>query len=192
MFTFVSLSATWRVHFNVCQRIICLFSSIIFWVRVSSLLESVSYLLYVCFCGCRQYMVVIPAVVEAGAETKFCASLLQPSEPLVMTITLFSQEKNTTLLHKTSSAEFHTCVQFQVTSSHSLIHSSFNLQKKKILLFIYEQHKNSFMLLFFNLKDYVKIYTILYFLGVNDSLGWSLHFYHRLLHYRIMRCSISR
>uniref|UniRef100_A0A671U9I5 Alpha-2-macroglobulin-like n=1 Tax=Sparus aurata TaxID=8175 RepID=A0A671U9I5_SPAAU len=51
---------------------------------------------------CRQYMVAIPAVLEAGAKTKFCVSLLQPNETLVMTVTLVSQEKITTLLQKTS------------------------------------------------------------------------------------------
>ncbi|XP_022071816.2 alpha-2-macroglobulin-like [Acanthochromis polyacanthus] len=61
-----------------------------------------------------KYMVVIPAVLEAGAETKFCASLLQPNETLIMTVTLMSKQTNTTLLEKTSNAEFHTCVQFQV------------------------------------------------------------------------------
>uniref|UniRef100_A0A8P4K8M8 Alpha-2-macroglobulin n=1 Tax=Dicentrarchus labrax TaxID=13489 RepID=A0A8P4K8M8_DICLA len=60
-----------------------------------------------------QYMVAIPAVLEAGAKTKFCASLLQPNETLVMTVTLMSQEKNTTLLQKTSSEAFHSCEQFQ-------------------------------------------------------------------------------
>ncbi|TKS81464.1 Ovostatin -like protein 2 [Collichthys lucidus] len=61
-----------------------------------------------------QYMVAIPAILEAGAETKFCASLLQPNETLVMTVTLMSQDENTTLLQKTSSEEFHTCVPFKV------------------------------------------------------------------------------
>ncbi|XP_037336673.2 alpha-2-macroglobulin-like [Pungitius pungitius] len=61
-----------------------------------------------------QYMVAIPAVLQAGAETKFCASLLQPNETLVMTITLKSSERNTTLLTKTSSTQFHSCTQFVV------------------------------------------------------------------------------
>ncbi|KAM8768605.1 alpha-2-macroglobulin-P-like [Acanthopagrus schlegelii] len=60
-----------------------------------------------------QYMVATPAVIEAGAQTKFCASLLQPSETLVMTVTLISQEKRTVLFEETTSTEFHTCVQFQ-------------------------------------------------------------------------------
>ncbi|XP_056230564.1 alpha-2-macroglobulin-like [Seriola aureovittata] len=60
-----------------------------------------------------QYMVAVPAVLEAGAETKFCASLLQPNETLVMTVTLISQETNTTLLKQTSSEEFHTCTHFK-------------------------------------------------------------------------------
>ncbi|KAG7240555.1 hypothetical protein INR49_026762 [Caranx melampygus] len=53
------------------------------------------------------------AVIEAGAETKFCASLLQPNETMVMTVTLMSEEKNTTLLKQTASEEFHTCTHFQ-------------------------------------------------------------------------------
>uniref|UniRef100_A0A8C9XGA6 Alpha-2-macroglobulin-like n=1 Tax=Sander lucioperca TaxID=283035 RepID=A0A8C9XGA6_SANLU len=60
------------------------------------------------------YMVAIPAILESGAETKFCASLLQPSETLEMSVTLMSQEKNTTLLTETSSKEFHTCTEFKV------------------------------------------------------------------------------
>uniref|UniRef100_A0A8C9X830 Alpha-2-macroglobulin n=1 Tax=Sander lucioperca TaxID=283035 RepID=A0A8C9X830_SANLU len=67
-----------------------------------------------CVCGCRQYMVAIPAILESGAETKFCASLLQPSETLEMSVTLMSQEKNTILLKKSSSKEFHTCTEFKV------------------------------------------------------------------------------
>ncbi|XP_068557776.1 alpha-2-macroglobulin-like isoform X1 [Cebidichthys violaceus] len=61
-----------------------------------------------------QYMVAIPATLEAGAETKFCASLLQPNETLVMTVTLKSSEANTTLLTRTSNTEFHICTQFEV------------------------------------------------------------------------------
>uniref|UniRef100_A0A096LYA9 Alpha-2-macroglobulin bait region domain-containing protein n=1 Tax=Poecilia formosa TaxID=48698 RepID=A0A096LYA9_POEFO len=60
------------------------------------------------------YMVTIPAVLEAGAQTKFCASLLEPNGTLTMTVTLKSGEKNTTLYEKTSSEEFHECIQFQV------------------------------------------------------------------------------
>ncbi|XP_038548731.1 alpha-2-macroglobulin-like isoform X3 [Micropterus salmoides] len=61
-----------------------------------------------------QYLVAIPAVLEAGAETKLCASLLQPNESLDMTVTLMSQEQNTMLLKETSSKTFHTCTQFKV------------------------------------------------------------------------------
>ncbi|XP_078102954.1 LOW QUALITY PROTEIN: alpha-2-macroglobulin-like [Sander vitreus] len=61
-----------------------------------------------------QYMVAIPAILESGAETKFCASLLQPSETLEMSVTLMSQEAKTTLLKKTSSKEFHACTEFKV------------------------------------------------------------------------------
>uniref|UniRef100_A0A7N8WYW9 Alpha-2-macroglobulin-like n=1 Tax=Mastacembelus armatus TaxID=205130 RepID=A0A7N8WYW9_9TELE len=47
-------------------------------------------------------MVAVPAVLEAGAETKFCASLLQPNETLVMTVSLTSEGNNSTLLKQTS------------------------------------------------------------------------------------------
>ena len=59
-------------------------------------------------------MVAIPAVLEAGAETKFCVSLLQPNETLVMTVTLMSSEKNTTLLKETYSTEHLNCRSFKV------------------------------------------------------------------------------
>ncbi|KAK9535942.1 hypothetical protein VZT92_005776 [Zoarces viviparus] len=62
-----------------------------------------------------QYMVAIPATLEAGAEAKFCASLLQPNETLVMTVTLKSSEADaTTLLTRTSNTEFHMCTEFEV------------------------------------------------------------------------------
>ncbi|XP_014882245.1 alpha-2-macroglobulin-like, partial [Poecilia latipinna] len=73
---------------------------------------------FLCMIGANManpyYMVTIPAVLEAGAQTKFCASLLEPNETLTMTVTLKSGEKNTTLYEKTSSEEFHECIQFQV------------------------------------------------------------------------------
>uniref|UniRef100_A0A3P9C5D5 Alpha-2-macroglobulin n=1 Tax=Maylandia zebra TaxID=106582 RepID=A0A3P9C5D5_9CICH len=63
--------------------------------------------------GRYQYLVAIPAVIEAGAEAKFCATLRQPSGTLVMTVTLMSREKNTTLFTHTSNEAFQTCVQFE-------------------------------------------------------------------------------
>uniref|UniRef100_UPI0037E96FAE alpha-2-macroglobulin-like n=1 Tax=Semicossyphus pulcher TaxID=241346 RepID=UPI0037E96FAE len=59
-----------------------------------------------------QYMVTIPAVIEAGAETQLCASLMKPNETLVMTVKLMSQEQNITLMEKTSTLEFHNCNKF--------------------------------------------------------------------------------
>uniref|UniRef100_A0A667Z6B7 Alpha-2-macroglobulin bait region domain-containing protein n=1 Tax=Myripristis murdjan TaxID=586833 RepID=A0A667Z6B7_9TELE len=60
------------------------------------------------------YMVAIPAVLEAGADTQFCASLLQPNETLLMTITLTSQAENRTLLTEKADTDLHTCVKFKV------------------------------------------------------------------------------
>lgn len=59
------------------------------------------------------YMVAIPAVIPSGSEAKLCASLLQPNETMVMTITLLSEGKDLVLFQETSEKEFHRCVQFQ-------------------------------------------------------------------------------
>ncbi|KAM6987442.1 murinoglobulin-2-like [Tautogolabrus adspersus] len=60
-----------------------------------------------------QYLVAVPAELEAGVETQFCLSLLQPDEPLVITVTLISDEEETILLKTTSSVELHECYKFQ-------------------------------------------------------------------------------
>uniref|UniRef100_A0A667Z531 Alpha-2-macroglobulin bait region domain-containing protein n=1 Tax=Myripristis murdjan TaxID=586833 RepID=A0A667Z531_9TELE len=62
----------------------------------------------------------IPAVLEAGADTQFCASLLQPNETLLMTVTLTSQAENRTLLTEKADTDLHTCVKFKVTSVRNL------------------------------------------------------------------------
>ncbi|XP_042338101.1 uncharacterized protein LOC121939015 [Plectropomus leopardus] len=83
------------------------------------------------------YMVTVPAILEAGAQTKFCASLRQPNETLEMTVTLLSEDAQTILLKQTSSKEFHTCTEFQV-SSPALIHplmSTPNVMIKKNNIF---------------------------------------------------------
>ncbi|XP_061537672.1 alpha-2-macroglobulin-like [Phycodurus eques] len=60
------------------------------------------------------YLVGIPAVLEAGAETNFCASLLHPNETLTMTVFLNSKEQNTTVFKDASSKDFHKCLKFKV------------------------------------------------------------------------------
>ncbi|CAB1344316.1 unnamed protein product [Coregonus sp. 'balchen'] len=52
-------------------------------------------------------------LIQAGSEAKLCASLLQPNETLVMTISLMADGQNNILLHKSSDQEFHRCFQFQ-------------------------------------------------------------------------------
>ncbi|XP_041668406.1 alpha-2-macroglobulin-like [Cheilinus undulatus] len=61
-----------------------------------------------------QYLVAVPGVLEAGTEAKYCLSLLQPDEPLVITITLVSTGVETILLNTSSPVEFHQCYVFQV------------------------------------------------------------------------------
>ncbi|XP_046891858.1 pregnancy zone protein-like [Hypomesus transpacificus] len=60
------------------------------------------------------YMVAVPAILPAGSEAKLCASLLQPNETLVMTISLQSQGESLKLFQETSDKEFHRCFEFQV------------------------------------------------------------------------------
>uniref|UniRef100_A0A4W5JH62 Alpha-2-macroglobulin bait region domain-containing protein n=1 Tax=Hucho hucho TaxID=62062 RepID=A0A4W5JH62_9TELE len=61
----------------------------------------------------RVYMVTIPAVIQAGSEAKLCASLLQPNETLVMTVSLIADGQSKSLLQESSDQEFHRCFQFQ-------------------------------------------------------------------------------
>ncbi|CAJ1066029.1 Hypothetical predicted protein [Xyrichtys novacula] len=81
------------------------------WTR--TLLVCLSWICVVQAVAGPQYMVAIPATIEAGTQTPFCASLLKPNETLVMTVSLRSQEQNITLMEETSSQAFHTCVKFQ-------------------------------------------------------------------------------
>uniref|UniRef100_A0A8C7V2E6 Alpha-2-macroglobulin-like n=1 Tax=Oncorhynchus mykiss TaxID=8022 RepID=A0A8C7V2E6_ONCMY len=88
---------------------------------VPSGLQVWRWILFACFhwlCVCQAtprpvYMVAIPAVIQAGSEAKLCASLLQPNETLVMTISLIANEQIKILLQESSDQEFHRCFQFQ-------------------------------------------------------------------------------
>ncbi|CAL8350313.1 unnamed protein product [Lota lota] len=62
----------------------------------------------------RYYTVTVPAVLEAGAESRFCVSLLRPNETLHMTVTLMSKEENITLFQQKSDDEFRQCILFKV------------------------------------------------------------------------------
>uniref|UniRef100_A0A667Z613 Alpha-2-macroglobulin-like n=1 Tax=Myripristis murdjan TaxID=586833 RepID=A0A667Z613_9TELE len=63
---------------------------------------------------CSSNAIVGVTFLEAGADTQFCASLLQPNETLLMTITLTSQAENRTLLTEKADTDLHTCVKFKV------------------------------------------------------------------------------
>ncbi|XP_077398268.1 alpha-2-macroglobulin-like [Festucalex cinctus] len=60
------------------------------------------------------YLVGIPAILEAEAETHFCASLLHPNETLAMTVFLNSKDENKTLFKEESREDFHKCFKFKV------------------------------------------------------------------------------
>lgn len=68
----------------------------------------------VCFCGCRQFMVTIPAVIEVGSMSRLCASLLQPNESLAMTATLTYNDNKMVIFERVSDTQFHQCTTFQV------------------------------------------------------------------------------
>lgn len=73
-------------------------------------------------CIYRQYVVAIPAILEGAGESKFCASLLEPSETMTMTVSLKSKELNTTLMQTVSKDEFHQCSDFEVRRRAELLH----------------------------------------------------------------------
>lgn len=67
-------------------------------------------------CVCRQYLVAVPAVLESGAETKFCVSVLELTEPVVVNVTLKSTAKSATLMSlHTCIQDVHTCIAFSVS-----------------------------------------------------------------------------
>uniref|UniRef100_A0A4W5QFR3 Alpha-2-macroglobulin-like n=1 Tax=Hucho hucho TaxID=62062 RepID=A0A4W5QFR3_9TELE len=88
---------------------------------VPSGLQVWRWILFACFhwlCVCQEtprpvYMVATPAVIQAGSEAKLCASLLQPNETLVMTISLIANGQKKIILQESSDKEFHRCFQFQ-------------------------------------------------------------------------------
>ncbi|XP_011481059.1 alpha-2-macroglobulin-like isoform X2 [Oryzias latipes] len=94
------------------------------------------------------YMVAIPAVLEAGTVNKFCASLLEPNEILTMKVALMYQQKNTTLFEKTSNTEFHECIDFQtplVLNSEVLMfevvvqgNTFYSREERKVMIKVYK------------------------------------------------------
>lgn len=62
-------------------------------------------------------MVAIPAVIEAGTESRLCISLLQPNETLTVTAALVFEKEQTVIFEKSSDTDFHQCAHFQVLRS---------------------------------------------------------------------------
>uniref|UniRef100_A0A8C2KNU7 Macroglobulin domain-containing protein n=1 Tax=Cyprinus carpio TaxID=7962 RepID=A0A8C2KNU7_CYPCA len=56
---------------------------------------------------------MFPAVIESGSEAKLCASLLKPSESLVMNIYLVDGNQSTLLLQQKAEKDFHRCFNFK-------------------------------------------------------------------------------
>lgn len=73
-------------------------------------------------CIHSQYLVAIPAILEAAGESRICASLLKPNETMTMTVSLKSQELNITLMQMVSRQEFHMCREFEVSCRDKLQH----------------------------------------------------------------------
>uniref|UniRef100_A0A3Q0RUH5 Alpha-2-macroglobulin bait region domain-containing protein n=1 Tax=Amphilophus citrinellus TaxID=61819 RepID=A0A3Q0RUH5_AMPCI len=65
-------------------------------------------------CVCRQYFVAVPAVLEAGAETKFCVNVLKLTSPVVVNVTLIAAKSQSLLTLQTCMLDVHTCIDFKV------------------------------------------------------------------------------
>uniref|UniRef100_H3DA36 Alpha-2-macroglobulin n=1 Tax=Tetraodon nigroviridis TaxID=99883 RepID=H3DA36_TETNG len=63
-----------------------------------------------------QYMLAVPAILEAGEESKFCISFLEPNETMTVTVSLKSKDFNTTLMQMVSKQDFHECRSFEAPS----------------------------------------------------------------------------
>uniref|UniRef100_A0A3B3CPZ6 Alpha-2-macroglobulin domain-containing protein n=1 Tax=Oryzias melastigma TaxID=30732 RepID=A0A3B3CPZ6_ORYME len=64
--------------------------------------------------ACRYFLVTVPAVLQAGTKTQFCAILYEPGEFVVMTVHLKSEDSSQTLLKKGTSNSFMKCFSFHV------------------------------------------------------------------------------
>ncbi|CAJ1066024.1 alpha-2-macroglobulin-like [Xyrichtys novacula] len=65
------------------------------------------------------YMVTFPAVLEAGAETQICGSVLMPNESVRLTVTLRTEKENKTLIKDMSTVTFHSYTKFKVPLAHN-------------------------------------------------------------------------
>ncbi|XP_030600178.1 alpha-2-macroglobulin-like protein 1 [Archocentrus centrarchus] len=61
-----------------------------------------------------QYFVAVPAVLEAGAETKFCVNVLKLTSPVVVNVTLIAAKSQSLLTLQTCMLDVHTCIDFKV------------------------------------------------------------------------------
>ncbi|XP_067306909.1 alpha-2-macroglobulin-like protein 1 [Pseudorasbora parva] len=66
------------------------------------------------------FMVIFPATIRSGSETKLCVSLLKPEENLQLTISLVDNSQNRTLLQERTETELHRCLDFQAPESDSV------------------------------------------------------------------------
>lgn len=72
-----------------------------------------------CLCSyCSFYWTIFPAVLESGEPNKVCMSLIKPSEPLDVTITMTSEEQNYTIFTQTEAKiDTHFCKEYKVKHS---------------------------------------------------------------------------
>uniref|UniRef100_A0A8C7XVP9 Alpha-2-macroglobulin-like n=1 Tax=Oryzias sinensis TaxID=183150 RepID=A0A8C7XVP9_9TELE len=116
-----------------------------------------------------QYVVAVPGVIESGTEAKFCASLLELNQAVVMTVVLKSKEKNTTLLERTSDKKFHECTEFQApTVQNEEVHIlEVSVQSNTF----YSKKSQKIMIKAFQPKPFVQTDKPIYLPGQTGKIG---------------------
>ncbi|KAK7883159.1 hypothetical protein WMY93_029333 [Mugilogobius chulae] len=76
-----------------------------------------------------QYMVAVPAILESGAQVKFCASLMKPNETLVMTEFHVCHEFMAPVVPKEHIMDFHVVVQGR---------TFYSVEVRKVMIQVYQ------------------------------------------------------
>lgn len=99
---------------------VILISRIMWYVGVWAFIHGVIFQTQTLSCvfkfACRYFLVTVPAVLQAGTKTQFCAVLQEPSEFVIMSVYLKSETGSKSLLRKGTRNSFIKCFSFHVSS----------------------------------------------------------------------------